>query len=120
MPATLRQRIHAAFTSEGFTFPGPDKAASHGGAVVQAMTKKSAAIVCVVSTDEAMARQHGVWCVRLCVAAGWPQPECERWIVACIRSKAAHQARAIGKLRFELTIREGLVTVKAREVSFLS
>lgn len=117
--ANLRQRIHAAFTTEGFAFPGPDKAASHKGAVIQAATKKSAAIVCVVSSDEAMARQHGQWCVRFCVAAGWPQPECERWIVACIKARAARQTRTIGKLRFELTIRERLVTVKVREVSFL-
>lgn len=120
MIATLRQRIHAAFTTEGFAFPGPDKAASHGGAVVQAKTKHSAALVCVVSNDEAMARQHGQWCVRFCVAAGWPQPDCERWIVACIKARAARQSRAIGKLRFELTIAKGLVTVKVKEVTILA
>lgn len=120
MPATLRQRVHAAFATEGFAFPAPDKAASHNGAVIQAKTKHSAALVCVVSSDEAMARQHGVWCVRFLIAAGWPQPECERWIVACVKARAVRQTRAVGKLRFVLTIKEGLITLKAEEVSLFA
>lgn len=121
MTDTLRSRVVSAFAAIGVPWPdNPSLAIALGGAAVQCHTEHKAGLVCDVAKDEARNVRNAKLLVYLCQAAGWPEPECDTWIGATLRTgitakKPTMRRKIVGALQFDMICTKRQVTLAIEE-----